>query len=159
MEQDEYTAIEAATQTVTLAGGAQHVIEPMNISQIAKVGRALKANDFLLGARNLFEGDPFESIPFILEHADKLIEAIAIAAKIETRTVEQMAADDFVTLAGAIFIVNSDFFARRLVPAFAKAAADGTKAAGAIAGAMPTNGAGGANPLPTLLPGAIASPR
>ena len=60
--------------------------------------------------------DMYQSIPFILENADKLIEAVATARTSQSKQVESLMPDDFVALAGAVFTVNSDFFVRRLLP-------------------------------------------
>jgi hypothetical protein len=126
MQQDEYSAIEPMTETVVFANGTTVKISPMTISQIAKVGRALRDQNLLLSVRGLFGGgeiDAFDAIPFILEHADKLIDSVAIGGDVAKEDVAALLPDDFIALAGAVFVVNSDFFVRRLVPALVKASA------------------------------------
>lgn len=159
MEQDEFSAIEPRTEVVTLADKSEILIKPMNISQIAKVGRALKAGELLDKAGAVFgerkEGEPFDmyqAIPFILDNADRLIEAVAHGSGMASKQVADLMPDDFVALAGAVFTVNADFFVRRLLPTVEKVAGGAASALSMSA----TNGKYGPTLLPTLSPAAIA---
>ncbi len=57
-------------------------------------------------------------------HADKLIEAVCIGARLDRKQVDEFDLDDLLTLAGVVVQVNADFFSRAIAPGLAKILGD-----------------------------------
>ena len=53
----------------------------------------------------------------IIAHPQGMIDAVVIGSTLDKVWVEELLPDDFCLLAGAVFEVNADFFARRVLPA------------------------------------------
>jgi len=76
-----------------------------------------------------------------VQHADKLIDAVALGADVDRAWLDDQDAETLMDLAFRVVEVNADFFARTLLPRLADAA-------GKIEAAMP---AGGTNGFPSSL--------
>lgn len=76
----------------------------------------------------------------LMRHADAVIEATAIGAKVDRAWLEQQTPDVLVDLASKVLGVNADFFVRRVLPVIQSAADRLTQSA--------QTGSGGTNGLP-----------
>lgn len=93
-----------------VVGGEPVDIRPLTVGQIPAVLRALKGVDFSAG---LTAAD----LPgLVAEHGDRLIQAVAVAIREPADWVSNLDPVEFLTLAGAVIEVNTDFFVQRLAP-------------------------------------------
>jgi len=111
-------------------GGRIFEVKPLTVRRMVGLTRALSG--VLLG-----EGGDIDMAALVAEHADKIVEAVAVATDEKPDTIYELARDDFIVLAAAVVGAYSDFFVRRAVPALKSAA---QKATAAIAGSMQSKG-------------------
>ena len=73
-------------------------------------------------------------------HGEAVIDAVAIASRRPLEWVRDLALDDAVRLAEAVFEVNADFFIQRVLPSLTDAATRVSQTLGAgVPGAMPSS--------------------
>lgn len=106
---DELSVHVPQASTVTVRETAI-AVRPLTVRQIAGVTRALKAVDFTKGL------DALDMPSLLADHADAVVQAVAIAANCEAEFLQDAAADEFLMLAAAVVEVNTDFFVQRLAP-------------------------------------------
>ncbi|GHU08293.1 hypothetical protein AGMMS50225_06670 [Betaproteobacteria bacterium] len=92
-------------------------ITPIRVGEIPKLLAAIRP----FGHR-LVGGDP-DWFALLAEHGDALITAVAVASRQPEEWVEELAMDDAIRLAAALFEVNADFFVQRVVPTLQHTAA------------------------------------
>ena len=82
-------------------------------------------------------GAPPAWLALLAEHGEAVIDAVAIASRRPPEWVTNLALDDAVRLAEAVFEVNADFFIQRVLPSLTEAATRVSQILGAqIPGAM-----------------------
>jgi hypothetical protein len=89
-------------------------IEPVRVRDLP---RFLKAIEPI--AQELSAGDIAGAL---MRHADAVIEATAIGARVERAWLEEQTADVLAELAAKVLEVNADFFVRRVLPVVTAAA-------------------------------------
>jgi len=94
---------------MVLAGGCSLEITPIRVRELAAFSRAVQPVAAALAA-----GADIASL--LADHADAVIDAAAIGARVERDFVLDLGLDELVDLAGAVLTVNVDFFVRRLLP-------------------------------------------
>lgn len=132
----EFDAIEKPEQQVEV-GGRTFTIRPLTIGQLPAFTRHIRP---MAGSiPPLLEGT--ESADFvgtllglIADHGDGLLDAAAIALRVNRSELETLDPMEFVALLLPIVRVNADFFARRLQPALRQAMGAGA----AMLGGGPT---------------------
>ncbi|WP_017936973.1 DUF6631 family protein [Zestomonas thermotolerans] len=92
-------------------------------------------------ARELVAGDIFAALA---KHADGVIEATAIGARVDRQWLEEQPIDVLVDLAIRVLEVNADFFVRQVLPRIT-AAAERLAALQAASGSGGTNGSPGSS--------------
>lgn len=115
------TEIEVGGETLELA--------PMRFGQLAQ---AMKIVGSLAGKLAAGSVDLFE---LLAEESDRLMNLAALLTGKPREWVEQLPADEAVTLLAGLYQVNADFFARRVGPALTQAI---NAAAASTTGANPT---------------------
>lgn len=97
-------------QPVTVqAGGLEIPVTPIRVRELAAFTRAVQPI-----AASVAAGADIASL--LADHADAVIDAAAIGARVERDFVLDLGLDDMLDLAGAVLTVNLDFFVRRLLP-------------------------------------------
>lgn len=101
-------------EAVTVESGGQTIaITPIKVRELQAFIRAVQpiANDIATG----------DILMALANHADSLIEATAIGARVEHDFVMGLELDELIALASKVAEVNADFFVRRITPAMQKA--------------------------------------
>ncbi len=97
-------------QPVTVqAGGLEIPVTPIRVRELAAFTRAVQPI-----AASVAAGADIASL--LADHADAVIDAAAIGARVERDFVLDLGLDDLLDLAGAVLTVNLDFFVRTLLP-------------------------------------------
>lgn len=91
------------------------IIEPVRVGDLPRFLAAVEPV-----AREIAAGDVFAAL---IRHADAVIEATAIGARVDRAWLEQQTPDVLVDLAARVLEVNADFFVHRVLPVI-QAAAD-----------------------------------
>lgn len=126
-------------QPVTVrAGGREIAITPIRVRELAAFAKAVQpiAADAAAGA---------DIASLLVDHADAVIEAAAIGARLEREFVLDLGLEELVDLAGAVLTVNVDFFVHRLLPKLAAASetlASQWAGSGSMPGSAPPDSAG-----------------
>lgn len=94
---------------VVQAGGRAVEITPIRVRELAAFTRAVQPI-----AAAAAGGADIASL--LADHADAVIDATAIGARLERGFVLDLGLDELVELAGAVLTVNVDFFVHRLLP-------------------------------------------
>jgi hypothetical protein len=89
-------------------------IEPVRVRDLPRFLRAIEPIAAELAAGDLAAA--------MMRHADGLIEATAIGARVERAWLEEQTPDVLATLAARVLEVNADFFLRRVLPVVTAAA-------------------------------------
>lgn len=94
---------------VVQAGGRAIEITPIRVRELVAFTRAVQpvAAGVAAGA---------DITILLADHADAMIEATAIGARLDRDFVLDLGLDDLLDLAGAVLEVNMDFFVHRLLP-------------------------------------------
>ena len=108
-------------------------IEPIKVRDLPRFLRAVEPI-----AADLAAGDIAGAL---MRHADAVIEATAIGAKVDRAWLEQQTPDVLVDLASKVLEVNADFFVRQVLPRI-------TAAAERLAALQAASGSGGTSGLP-----------
>lgn len=95
-------------------GGIDIAVDPVTVRDLPAFLAAVEPI-----ARELMAGDVMAALA---HHADALIQAVCIGARVEREWLDKQTADVLVELAAAVIEVNADFFARRVLPAVTQAA-------------------------------------
>lgn len=101
------------TPMVLMAGGRSVEITPIRVRELAAFTRAVQPLVRAVGSGG-------DIAALLAEHADAVIEATAVGARLERGFVEGLALDELYDLADAVLAVNLDFFMRGLLPRIGK---------------------------------------
>lgn len=112
---DEKSDLEILTNAPTdiTLGGKRLSLTPLRFGEL---GPALKLVKPVLGLLRDGTVDLFE---LMIVEGDRLLDLAALLSRQPVAWVRQLPADDAVRLVGALYEVNADFFARRVLPAVA----------------------------------------
>ena len=122
------TAVSVASDTV--------VLHPLRVGQLPAMLRAVGS---LAGH---LQRDPIDWLQLLAEHGDALLDAVAIGSGKTRAWVDGLTPDDALLLAAKVVEVNTDFFARRVIPRIETLfdSAKSLAAAGGTAGSTPPSG-------------------
>lgn len=104
----------APTARILMAGGRTVEITPIRVRELAAFTRAVQPLVRAIGSGG---GD---MATLLAEHADAVIEATAVGARLERGFIEGLALDELYDLADTVLAVNLDFFMRALLPRIEK---------------------------------------
>ena len=94
---------------ITVAG-TEFTILPLAMKQIPPFAKAIGPVIDLIANQQYLQA--------AMDHADAVEEAVAIATGVSKSVLDEMLANEFLVLAGAVFEVNLDFFAHQVLPAW-----------------------------------------
>lgn len=111
--QDEFACLPAAGDLVEI-NGQIYQVRPLTVGLLPAFTRALHPAMGSVGA--LFSGtaDAEQIAAIVAEHGDRLIDAVAIAMRMERATIADLDLVAFVALLPPVIKVNSDFFVQAL---------------------------------------------
>lgn len=114
-------------------GGERIELTPLRVGDVPAFARAVQPVATSLSASP-------DWLALLAEHGEAVIEAVAIASRRPVDWVTNLALDDAVRLAEAVFAVNADFFIQRVLPSLTEAATRVSQTLAAqIPGAMPSS--------------------
>lgn len=110
--------------------GETVTVSPLTVRQIPAFARAIKPSfpelaSVFGGLMDGAEIDPQVIVDLLADHGDALIDATAVATGKPAEWIGESDAAEFIGLVRAVIEVNADFFAQRLGPTMAAAAASG----------------------------------
>ena len=108
MTEDNFTALPPVPETVIIGGEALD-ITPLRVGELPIFARTVRPLAGKLGP------DP-DWLRLLAEDGEAVIQALAIACRRPPEWVSDLALDDAVRLAEAVFGANADFFIRRVLP-------------------------------------------
>lgn len=114
-------------------GGERIELTPLRVGDVPAFARAVQPVATSLSASP-------DWLTLLAEHGEAVIEAVAIASRRPVDWVTNLALDDAVRLAEAVFAVNADFFIQRVLPSLTEAATRVSQTLAArIPGATPSS--------------------
>lgn len=129
MRGDTFAALPPVPVTLVI-GGERLELTPLKVGDVPAFARAVQPV-----AANLSASPNW--LALLAEHGEAVIDAVAIASRRPPEWVTNLALDDAVRLAEAVFEVNADFFIQRVLPSLTEAATRVSQILGArIPGAM-----------------------
>ena len=132
MRGDTFAALPPVPVTLVI-GGERLDLTPLKVGDVPAFARAVQPVAASLSASP-------DWLALLAEHGEAVIDAVAIASRRPPEWVTNLALDDAVRLAEAVFEVNADFFIQRVLPSLTEAATRVSQALGArIPGAMPSS--------------------
>ena len=133
---DTFVALPPVPVTLVI-GGECLELTPLKVGEIPAFARAVQPAVATLSAS--LSASP-DWLALLAEHGEAVIDAVAIASRRPPEWVTNLALDDAVRLAEAVFEVNADFFIQRLLPSVTQAAARiGQALESPTPGAMPSS--------------------
>lgn len=106
---DDLNTLVPPATTITV-GGESLSITPLRIGELPAFTRAIAP------AIAEFRRDGVDWLALFGLHGEAMLSALAVATRKPREWIEQLAADEAILLATTIIEVNSDFFARRVLP-------------------------------------------
>ena len=132
MRGDTFAALPPVPVTLVI-GGERLELTPLKVGDVPAFARAVQPVAASLSASP-------DWLALLAEHGEAVIDAVAIASRRPPEWVTNLALDDAVRLAEAIFEVNADFFIQRVLPSLTEAATRVSQSLGSrIPGAMPSS--------------------
>ena len=132
MRGDTFAALPPAPVTLVI-GSERLELTPLKVGDVPAFARAVQPVAASLSASP-------DWLALLAEHGEAVIDAVAIASRRPPEWVTNLALDDAVRLAEAVFEVNADFFIQRVLPSLTEAATRVSQILGAqIPGAMPSS--------------------
>ena len=132
MRGDTFAALPPVPVTLVI-GGERLELTPLKVGDVPAFARAVQPVAASLSASP-------DWLALLAEHGEAVIDAVAIASRRPPEWVTNLALDDAVRLAEAVFEVNADFFIQRVLPSLTEAATRVSQTLGArIPGAMPSS--------------------
>ena len=129
MRSDTFAALPPVPVTLVI-GGERLELTPLKVGDVPAFARAVQPVAASLSASP-------DWLALLAEHGEAVIDAVAIASRRPPEWVTNLALDDAVRLAEAVFEVNADFFIQRVLPSLTEAATRVSQILGAqIPGAM-----------------------
>ena len=126
---DTFAALPPVPVTLVI-GGERLELTPLKVGDVPAFARAVQPVAASLSASP-------DWLALLAEHGEAVIDAVAIASRRPPEWVTNLALDDAVRLAEAVFEVNADFFIQRVLPSLTEAATRVSQTLGArIPGAM-----------------------
>ena len=114
MRGDTFAALPPVPVTLVI-GGERLDLTPLKVGDVPAFARALQPVVASLSASP-------DWLALLAEHGEAVIDAVAIASRRPPEWVTNLALDDAVRLAEAVFEVNADFFIQRVLPSLTEAA-------------------------------------
>lgn len=106
---DDLNILVPPAVTVTV-GGESLSITPLRIGELPAFTRALAP------VVSQLKGSGIDWLVLFGLHGEAMLTALGVASRKPREWIEQLAADEAILLAATIIEVNSDFFARRVLP-------------------------------------------
>ena len=132
MRGDTFAALPPVPVTLVI-GGERLDLTPLKVGDVPAFARAVQPVAASLSASP-------DWLALLAEHGEAVIDAVAIASRRPPEWVTNLALDDAVRLAEAVFEVNADFFIQRVLPSLTEAATRVSQTLGVqIPGAMPSS--------------------
>ena len=132
MRGDTFAALPPVPVTLVI-GGERLELTPLKVGDVPAFARAVQPVAASLSASP-------DWLALLAEHGEAVIDAVAIASRRPPEWVTNLALDDAVRLAEAVFEVNADFFIQRVLPSLTEAATRVSQTMGVrIPGAMPSS--------------------
>ena len=132
MRGDTFAALPPVPVTLVV-GGERLELTPLKVGDVPAFARAVQPVAASLSASP-------DWLALLAEHGEAVIDAVAIASRRPPEWVTNLALDDAVRLAEAVFEVNADFFIQRVLPSLTEAATRVSQTLGArIPGATPSS--------------------
>ena len=129
MRGDTFAALPPVPVTLVI-GGERLELTPLKVGDVPAFARAVQPVAASLSASP-------DWLALLAEHGEAVIDAVAIASRRPPEWVTNLALDDAVRLAEAVFEVNADFFIQRVLPSLTEAATRVSQTLGVqIPGAM-----------------------
>ena len=129
---DTFAALPPVPVTLVI-GGERLELTPLKVGDVPAFARAVQPVAASLSASP-------DWLALLAEHGEAVIDAVAIASRRPPEWVTNLALDDAVRLAEAVFEVNADFFIQRVLPSLTEAATRVSQTLGVqIPGAMPSS--------------------
>ena len=129
---DTFAALPPVPVTLVI-GGERLELTPLKVGDVPAFARAVQPVAASLSASP-------DWLALLAEHGEAVIDAVAIASRRPPEWVTNLALDDAVHLAEAVFEVNADFFIQRVLPSLTEAATRVSQTLGArIPGATPSS--------------------
>ena len=126
---DTFAALPPVPVTLVI-GGERLELTPLKVGDVPAFARAIQP-----AAASLSVSPDW--LALLALHGEAVIDAVAIASRRPPEWVTNLALDDAVRLAEAVFEVNADFFIQRVLPSLTEAATRVSQILGAqIPGAM-----------------------
>ena len=114
MRGDTFAALPPVPVTLVI-GGERLELTPLKVGDVPAFARAVQPVAASLSASPHW-------LALLAEHGEAVIDAVAIASRRPPEWVTNLALDDAVRLAEAVFEVNADFFIQRVLPSLTEAA-------------------------------------
>ena len=114
MRGDTFAALPPAPVTLVI-GSERLELTPLKVGDVPAFARAVQPVAASLSASP-------DWLALLAEHGEAVIDAVAIASRRPPEWVTNLALDDAVRLAEAVFEVNADFFIQRVLPSLTEAA-------------------------------------
>jgi hypothetical protein len=114
MRGDTFSALPPVPVTLVI-GGERLDLTPLKVGDVPAFARAVQPVAASLSASP-------DWLALLAEHGEAVIDAVAIASRRPPEWVTNLALDDAVRLAEAVFEVNADFFIQRVLPSLTEAA-------------------------------------
>ena len=114
MRSDTFAALPPVPVTLVI-GGERLELTPLKVGDVPAFARAVQPVAASLSASP-------DWLALLAEHGEAVIDAVAIASRRPPEWVTNLALDDAVHLAEAVFEVNADFFIQRVLPSLTEAA-------------------------------------
>ena len=114
MRSDTFAALPPVPVTLVI-GGERLELTPLKVGDVPAFARAVQPVAASLSASP-------DWLALLAEHGEAVIDAVAIASRRPPEWVTNLALDDAVRLAEAVFEVNADFFIQRVLPSLTEAA-------------------------------------
>ena len=114
MRGDTFAALPPVPVTLVI-GGERLDLTPLKVGDVPAFARAVQPVAASLSASP-------DWLALLAEHGEAVIDAVAIASRRPPEWVTNLALDDAVRLAEAVFEVNADFFIQRVLPSLTEAA-------------------------------------
>ena len=111
---DTFVALPPVPVTLVI-GGERLDLTPLKVGDVPAFARAVQPVAASLSASP-------DWLALLAEHGEAVIDAVAIASRRPPEWVTNLALDDAVRLAEAVFEVNADFFIQRVLPSLTEAA-------------------------------------
>lgn len=118
MTEETFEALPPTPQKLVVGGQTLEIV-PLKVGELPGFARAIRPM-----ADQLINQGPKEPdwLQLLCDHGDALVQALSIATRMPVPWVRDLAPDDAIDVAEAVFAANADFFIQRVVPRITQAA-------------------------------------